>query len=101
MKSVAVLRLHLVRRGRKRKSPLQVIVGAPQPDGDDWCCPVRIKGLDSKERRVFGVDSWQAMILALRLVEALLRHEVREGGELFWFGHKSSVGKLFANSLRV
>jgi hypothetical protein len=100
LKQIADLRLHLVRKGETRKSRLQVKVGAPQPDGEDWYCPVCIKGLDSKERRIFGVDSWQALTLALRLVEAMLRREVRQGGQLYYLGGKISVGKLFASSIR-
>jgi len=102
LKLVANLRLHLVRRGSKRKSPLHVIIGAPQPDDDfAWYCPIRFKGLGGKERRIFGVDSWQALILALRCVEAILRNEVRKGGQLFYLGHKTSVGRLFASGVRV
>jgi hypothetical protein len=92
---MADLRLHFVRRGEKRKSPLHVTVGVPKPDGEDWYCPMRIKGLDNMERRIFGVDSWQALSLALRLVEAMLQQEVREGGQLFYMGEKTSISKLF------
>jgi hypothetical protein len=101
LKQVADLRLHLVRQGTTRKSRLHVRVGVPQPDGQDWYCPVYIKGLDNKVTRVFGVDSWQALVLALRMVEAMLRREVREGGQLYYLGSKTSVGKLFASSIRV
>jgi hypothetical protein len=92
----------LVRLGAQRKIPLHITIGVPQSDDEfDWCCPVRLKGLDRKERRIFGVDSWQALTLALRLVEAMLRHEVRNGGQLFWLGHQVSVGRLFASGVRA
>lgn len=101
MKPVADLRLQLMRRGAKRKSAVHITIGVPQPDGNDWCCPVRLKGLvDNKERRIFGVDSWQAMILALRLAEAMLQNEVRKGGKLFYLGGETAVAKLFATRLR-
>ncbi len=101
MKSIADLRLQLMRRGAKRKSAVEVTIGAPEPDGNDWCCPIRLKGLvDSKERRVFGVDSWQAIILAIRLAEAMLKNEVRKGGKLFYLGGETSVAKLFATRVR-
>jgi hypothetical protein len=97
LKPIADLRLQLMRRGAKRRSAVHVTIGAPQPDGDDWCCPIRLKGLvDNKERRLFGVDSWQAIILALRFAEAILQNEVRKGGKLFYLGRQTSVAKLFA-----
>jgi len=43
-------------------------IGAPYPvdDGGTWFCPLRITGLDSSRvRRVGGVDSMQALVLAL------------------------------------
>ena len=101
MSPIAELRLQVLRRSAKRKSAVQVKVGAPERDGEDWTCPIRMKGLvDSKERRIFGVDSWQAMILALRLAEAMLQNEVRKGGKLFYLGGETSVAKLFATHLR-
>jgi hypothetical protein len=101
LKPVAKLCLQLLRRGAKRKSTVHVTIDAPEPDGIDWCCPIRLKGLiDSKERRIFGVDSWQAMILALRLTKAILQNEVRKGGKLFYLGKETTVAKLFATRVR-
>ncbi len=101
MNPVADLRLQLMKRGTKRKSAVHVSIGAPQPDGNDWCCPIRLKGLaDSKEQRIFGVDSWQAMILALRVVEVMLQNEVRMGGKLYYLGVDTTVAKLFATRFR-
>ena len=101
MKPVADLGLQLLRHGAKRKSAVHVTIGAPEPDGNDWCCPIRLKGLvDSKERCILGVDSWQAIILALRLTEALLKNEVRKGGKLYYLGEETTVSKLFATRLR-
>jgi hypothetical protein len=101
LKAVADLRLQLLRRSAKRKSAVHVTIGAPEPEANDWCCPIRLKGLvDSKERRIFGVDSWQAIILALRLTEAILQNEVRKGGKLFYLGEETTVAKLFATRVR-
>jgi hypothetical protein len=94
---IADLRLQLLRRGAKRKSAVHVTIGAPHPNGNDWCCPIRLKGLiDNKERPIFGVDSWQAMILALKLAESMLQNEVRKGGKLYYLGGETTVAKLFA-----
>jgi hypothetical protein len=101
LQPVAEMRLQLLRPGAKRKVALHLCVGAPQPDGDDWYCPVLLKGLiDNKDRRVFGVDSWHALILATGLVESLLRNEVRKGAQLFHLGHKTSISDLFAVRVR-
>lgn len=101
MTPIADLRLQLLRRGAKRKSAVRVTIGAPQPNGNDWCCAIRFKGLiDNKERQLFGVDSWQAMILALKLAEAMLQNAVRKGGKLYYLGSETSVAKLFATRIR-
>ena len=92
------LNLELV-RGRGPLRPFHVIVGAPRRAKVDWYCPVRFKSQGRKALRVFGVDSWQALILALRFVEINLRHEVRQGGQFFWLGRKVSVSRLFATRL--
>jgi hypothetical protein len=101
LKPIADLRIQLMRRGAKRKSTVRITIGPPQPEGKDWSCPIRLKGLvDNKERRIFGVDSWQAIILALRFAEAILQNEVRRGGKLFYLGGETSVAKLFATRRR-
>jgi hypothetical protein len=102
LKLLTELRLQLLRRGAQRKTSLHVLIGAPQPDGDRaWYCPVRLKGISGKERRIIGIDSWQALILGIRFVELMLRREIREGGQLFWLGHKVRVGALFATGVRA
>ena len=86
-----------MRRGAKRKTPLHVSIGQPRRDTVNWFCPFRLKGLVNEEKRIFGVDSWQATILALRCVEIILQGEVRKGGQLYYFGEKITVQRLFAN----
>jgi hypothetical protein len=101
LKKAAELRLEL-RKGDTRRRPLHVIVGVPQRHPkQDWYCPVRLNGLYSGEQRIFGVDSWHALMIALRFVEVTLRIEVRRGAQLFWLGRRVSVGKLFAVGMRV
>jgi uncharacterized protein YuzE len=61
-----------------------VTVGMPveEPTGD-WSCPYRIDGLAGweHERKVTGVDSLQAVELAMAMVRAALAgsHEAKEG----------------------
>jgi hypothetical protein len=76
---------------------IRVSVGTPRRHPKlAWYCPIRISGLDDKGARIFGVDSWQALTLALRYVEAKLRNEVRRGAHFCWYGKKVSVNRLFA-----
>ena len=97
MNQIADLRLQLIRPGAKRRSAVRVTIGAPEPDGQDWSCPIRFKGLgNGREQRIFGVDSWQAMILALRFAEGMLQNGVRKGGRLFYLGEEVTVSELFA-----
>ncbi|MSU76596.1 MAG: hypothetical protein EXS16_00735 [Gemmataceae bacterium] len=101
LQPVAEMRLQLLRPGAKRKVALHLCVGAPQPESDDWYCPVLLKGLiDNKERRIVGVDSWQALILALGFVESLLQSEIRNGAQLFQLGHRTSIRSLFGSRVR-
>src|SRR5437868_1670166 len=97
MGSAAELQLELATADGNRR-PLHVIIKVPQPaPKQDWYCSVRLKGLTSGSHRIWGVDSWQALILAVRFVEANLRNLVRRGCSLYWMGHKVSVARIFAN----
>ncbi len=72
--------------GRERR--VQVLIGKPEPfpDGIDWYCPYQITGIGSE--RVWwagGVDSVQALVLALQNVGAwLVSSPEFKGGELRW-----------------
>src|SRR5256885_8275384 len=53
------------KRGRVRKATVEIGTPAAVP-GSDWGCRVRIRGLSSEvDRTVFGVDSVQALSIAL------------------------------------
>ena len=68
-----------------RRVPLKLAIGKPQPwPQGDWQCPVRTLGPQPKLRNIRGVDSWQALQLALRFLEALLSAEVDRGAVLYW-----------------
>ncbi|MEU6781605.1 DUF2283 domain-containing protein [Nonomuraea angiospora] len=61
-----------------------VTVGVPYEEATgEWSCPYRIDGLDGweHERKVTGVDSLEAIELALAMVRAALAgsHEAKEG----------------------
>ncbi|MFG1708984.1 DUF6968 family protein [Nonomuraea sp. M3C6] len=78
-------------------SDVVVAVGVPyeEPTGE-WSCPYRIDGLDGweHERKVTGLDSLEAIELAMVMVRAALAgsHEAREG-LLVWDAAPSSQRK--------
>ncbi len=66
-----------------------VLIGKPQQFGDiDWYCPYQIIGIRSgKVKRAEGVDSVQALVLALSIVGAKLYcSQEYEAGRLSWDG---------------
>ena len=60
----------------------------PTAGGLDWRCPISITGLPKSRRpQGFGVDSLQALIDALKLVEIEIGARARNGGGRFeWLG---------------
>ncbi|MBI4693642.1 MAG: hypothetical protein HY749_06445 [Gammaproteobacteria bacterium] len=68
-----------------REFPLTLVVGAPYETGpQEWACPVRLDGLPADLRDRHGVDSWQALQLAMRLLAHLLGCFIEDGGKLLW-----------------
>ncbi|HYD46948.1 MAG TPA: hypothetical protein VEB21_01305 [Terriglobales bacterium] len=56
------------------KRPVQVRIGFPAPARRDWRCPYQIVGLGSRRvRYAYGVDSMQALQMALEAVAIELR----------------------------
>ena len=73
-------------------------IGRPYRSSDvDWACPVSLEGLRFRLADVHGVDSFQALMLALSLMRSLLEGFVEEGGKLSWpeNGEQVSVDSLF------
>lgn len=60
-------------------------IGMPYEVNDvSWACPVAVDGVDRKLADMHGVDSWQAMLLAISLVRSRLEHFLETGGRLYW-----------------
>lgn len=63
-----------------------VRLGSPTPVSDEpesnWRCPVTIP-FDDQSRDIHGIDSWQALTLALSLVHSLLADFIKRGGKLY------------------
>jgi uncharacterized protein DUF6968 len=73
--------------------PVVLTIGVPQPvPGSDWGCALRITGLNANLRRpryVFGIDGLQALHLAMKCADVLLKSAK---AELLWLGQKGDLG---------
>ena len=70
-----------------------VSLGMPRPDrhkGGDWECPFLIEGIGKpKVQKVFGVDSMQALVIAIKGIRVTLE---TVGRELFWLDGQIGTG---------
>jgi len=58
-------------------------VGRPyDTGGGDWACPVELTGLYGRHPDVYGVDSVQALCLALSFLRTQLERFLDEGGKI-------------------
>jgi len=56
-------------------------IGTPYRASDvDWACPVAAEGLYSKLTDMHGIDSFQALALAQRLLLQLMAGAIEDGG---------------------
>jgi hypothetical protein len=70
---------------KSEKLTLRITVGRPYQLNDvSWACPVSIEGLYAKLHDAVGIDSWQALNLAIGLTRQLLDHFLEGGGKLYW-----------------
>lgn len=62
-----------------------VRIGRPHSaDGFEWKCSLQMDEFLPKQMDISGVDSLQALSLAIRLVRHRLVDFVEDGGQLFW-----------------
>ena len=63
--------------------PITIYIGKPyRVDGVQWACSVEIEGLYKNLSDISGVDSFQSLMLAQRLIYNLLKHFVEDGGKI-------------------
>jgi hypothetical protein len=70
--------------------PVQVLIAAPEPEPgkDDFICKWQALGVGDEEARIsYGVDSAQALVLALHMIAAYLEAH-KEENHLWWLDHK-------------
>ena len=81
---------------------IRLRIGRPYPAPEqDWCCPVAVDGWHGELGPIHGVDSWQALVLALRLLEEILVAEVEWGVILHWppeEGQAIGIAELFSRA---
>lgn len=69
-----------------KASDLEIVIGLPfEVSQDEWACPVSLEGLFKHRGSVFGVDSLQALMLAIKFVKDLLEDFYEKGGKICWF----------------
>jgi hypothetical protein len=67
-------------------------VGKPYQLSDiEWACPVEAEGLYGKLVDIHGVDSFQSLILAIRMLCQLLKSFIENGGRVFWADGKDEL----------
>jgi hypothetical protein len=81
---------------------IEIIIGAPQPfpDDADYFCPFQVNGLgDARIYYAGGVDSYQALILALKkLTVHMVTMDAVKNGEVQWLdGSEPDLGLLPAS----
>jgi hypothetical protein len=93
---IAIRRLHLV---DNPVSEILVVLGRPLPTADsgatEYRCPFQVVGIgDAKVRYAAGVDEFQAIELAFKLIGAILSRLNRESsGKLRWkFDESGGLG---------
>lgn len=69
-----------------------ICIGKPYRLSDiEWACPVEAKGLYDKLVDIHGVDSFQSLILAVRMLYQLLKDFIENGGRAFWADGKDEL----------
>jgi hypothetical protein len=79
---------------------VELLAPTPSDQSDDFRCGYRIDGLGaSKVRYAYGVDSMQALLLAMQSIAAhLYTSEEAKTGRLQWLG-MSNFGLPFADAI--
>ena len=84
-------------KGREVKVTLGV--GAPYRDDNMWRCRAYLSGISNIDTEVMSDESWQSLILALKLLKQLLTYFEEDGGTFYWAESnvKTNVNEVFSN----
>jgi hypothetical protein len=73
-----------VENASQRRKRVRIRVARPEPDPrGDFQCTVELKGLERRSK-IYGVDSFQALVLALRFLETRVSTLLEEGWRFFF-----------------
>ncbi|MFC1770111.1 DUF6968 family protein [Nitrospirota bacterium] len=77
-----------VSEDRSREIIIDIGMPMPFPDSRDFYCPLHIKGIGSEKiQYTAGIDSVQALLLAIKYISARLSSHNKElGGAMRWEG---------------
>src|SRR5258708_2357161 len=84
-----------IRRTDGTAEPFVARVFAPVPANDDWRCDIQFEGCIKKSHRIFGVDSWQTLMLALKFVRVNIESRLHPGSRLIYLGEAVELSSLF------
>src|ERR1700690_2577747 len=72
--------------GEVREIMVRIGKPGPSPDRECFSCEFQISGFgDSKARRIYGVDAFQALQLTLWMISTMLNHYREEAkGRIYW-----------------
>jgi hypothetical protein len=78
---------------------IRIAVGKPYPIDNSWACAVKVDPLHKNLHDIYGVDSWQSLQLASKLVKILLEDFVEKGGKLYFEkgGNEETIDEIFEN----
>jgi hypothetical protein len=87
---------------QRGRFPFRICIGKPYAElnGKRWACPVFLDGLDRRGPDIRGVDSLQALTLAIYFAKNTLQSFVERGLMLYWpDGKSTSVEHIFGQSI--
>jgi hypothetical protein len=100
---IAERRLTLISDGGEVRNVV-VRIGRPEPSPDraEFFCECQIFGLDEgKVMRIYGLDAFQSLQLALRFISSLLNHHRKEAnGRMYWQEPGDDMGFAEAQSMQ-
>ena len=64
---------------------VEISVGVPTPtEHGEWCSVASLGRLELKTYSILGIDSWQAIHLAMKFVSTRLMHFAESGWRFYW-----------------
>jgi hypothetical protein len=79
---------------------VRIRIGKPYSSDVDWACPVTVEGVDWPFPDMHGIDSLQALTLALQFARHAIENFLQKGGTLFWpEGEPATLESIFGKGI--